>query len=103
MKTGFVLFALLFSGSVFAGNQSPGVDWRQQNQTQRIAAGVANGTVTRPERVALVSQQRTIARTERVFKRDGHLGRAERHTLHQMQSDASRTIYRQKHDRQRRF
>ncbi len=103
MKIAIFALVLLFNGSVFAGTHSPGVDWRQQNQSQRIANGVASGAVTRSERVKLVGQQRAIARTERAFKRDGTLGRVERHTLHRMQNGASRSIYRQKQDRQRRY
>ncbi len=102
MTRWIALFVLMYSSASLAGPAKAKVDARQLNQTHRIVHGVANGSLTRWETGKLVSQQRAIAHTQRVFSRDGHIGVHERRTLNSMQNAASGSIYRQKHDRQRR-
>jgi len=80
------------------GTRSPAVNHRQQHQRQRIGQGVRSGELTRPEARGLVKEQRDIRQLKREYKSDGVLTRAERRDLHREQNQASRHIYRQKHD-----
>jgi hypothetical protein len=82
--------------------RDPGVNQRQQNQRERIQQGVKSGELTRRETGRLVEEQRDIRQLERGYKSDGTLTDAERRDLHHEQNQASRDIYRQKHDEQER-
>lgn len=83
-----------------AGVRDPRVNQRQQNQHQRVKQGVRSGELTRRETGALAREQRDIRRLEREYKSDGELTRSERADLHREQNQASRHIYKQKHDAQ---
>lgn len=85
------------------GTWDPGVNQRQRNQGYRIGQGVRSGEVTRDERRELGAEQRAIRQEERQYKSDGVLSRDERRDLHQDQNAASRHIYEEKHDAERRF
>lgn len=108
MKKNLVVVALsgfafvLTSGLAAAGTNDPGVNKRQHRQHARIAQGVKSGELTRSEARALRSEQRAIRAQEREFKSDGNLTRAERRELHRDLNEASRDIYREKHDSQTR-
>ncbi|BBA69260.1 hypothetical protein [Geobacter sulfurreducens] len=95
--TGFAVAA--FTGSALAGTESPVVDQRQANQQSRIQGGVANGALTPVEAGRLEEQQARIARAESRMKSDGTLTGKERARLHRLQDNASRDIYRKKHNR----
>jgi len=82
--------------------RDPGVNQRQRNERHRIAQGVRSGELTRDEAKGLRSDQRDIRREEREYKSDGVLTRDERRDLHQDLNEASRNIYAQKHDDERR-
>lgn len=77
-----------------------GVNKRQHHQTQRIKDGVKSGELTRRETRGLVHEQRDIRKLEREYKSDGELTRDERKDLHREQNQASRHIYKQKHNAQ---
>ncbi|UXI67647.1 hypothetical protein [Tahibacter amnicola] len=98
----FALAVLLAASSVAQAAGCPRVDARQAHQHHRIVAGEHSGQLTARESHALRSQQRHIRAFERNARADGYLGPAERIRLEQMQDRASRSIYRQKHDRQTR-
>lgn len=83
-----------------AGVRDPGVNARQQHQQQRVRQGVRSGELTRRETRNLAEEQRDIRQLERAYKSDGQLTRAERSDLHHEQNQASRDIYKQKHDAQ---
>lgn len=83
-----------------AGARDPGVNQRQHNQQHRIQQGVRSGELTRGEARGLAAQQRAIRAEERAYKADGHLDRYERADLRRDQNQASRSIWRQKHDGQ---
>lgn len=85
-----------------ADTRDPGVNHRQQHQPARIQQGVKSGELTRGETRRLHAEQRHIRNEERMYKADGHLTRSERADLHRDQNQASRDIYRQKHDAERR-
>ncbi len=96
---GITLIAL--TGTAFADTPAR-YDTRENRQANRIAAGVATGQLTVKETHGLVHQQAGIRRTERRFESDGVVTAGERIRLERRQDRASRNIYRQKHDRQRR-
>jgi len=83
-----------------ANTRDPGVNQRQHNQRERIQQGVKSGELTRRETGRLAEEQRDIRQLERGYKSDGKLTEAERRDLHHEQNQASRDIYRQKHDAQ---
>jgi hypothetical protein len=85
------------------GVRDPGVNARQANQRQRIRQGVQSGELTRRETRRVIETQRDVRQLERAYKSDGTLTRRERRDLHREQNQASRQIYRQKHDRQERL
>lgn len=80
---------------------TPRVDQRQANQQRRIDQGVASGQLTPRETFRMERQQQRIANAETRAKADGVVTRQERRHLQHKQNQASRHIYRQKHDRQR--
>jgi hypothetical protein len=90
------------AGVSFAWTRSPGINARQWKQNKRIDQGVNSGELTRKETKKLRAEQKVIKFEERVFKSDGHLGFWERKRLHRDLNRASRDIYRQKHDEQKR-
>jgi hypothetical protein len=83
-----------------AGTRDPGVNARQRNQQERVQQGVRSGELTRRETRNVREGQRDIRQLERAYKSDGTLSAAERADLHHEQNQASRQIYRQKHDAQ---
>jgi hypothetical protein len=82
--------------------RDPGVNARQHNQRARIQQGVRSGELTRRETHAAVDGQRDVRQLERGYRSDGALTGAERRDLHHEQNQASREIYRDKHDGQER-
>lgn len=92
----------LVTAPAFAGTRDPGVNKRQHKQHARIHQGVKSGELTRTEAKSLRADQRAIRAEEREFKSDGKLTKAERKELHQDQNEASRDIYREKHDQDKR-
>jgi Skp family chaperone for outer membrane proteins len=94
--------AALMSGfaaeGLAAGTRDPGVNARQANQRERIQQGVKSGELTRSEARKVGEEQRDVRQLERAYKSDGTLTARERADLHHEQNQASRDIYRQKHD-----
>lgn len=90
------------SAEVQAAGCAAPINARQSNQDARIARGVANGELTVVESARLSARQNHIKRVEQRYRRnDGHLGPAERCDLNRRLNNASGSIYRNKHDRQR--
>lgn len=92
---------MLVSFGVWAQDQTPRVDRRQENQRQRIRQGWVQGDLTRREAARLMAAQGFIRRNECLAKADGNVTRAERIRLRRMQQRMSRHVYRERHDRQR--
>ena len=82
------------------GTHTPRIDQRQANQAQRIDQGIASGALTARETHRLEHQQAVINKVENRAKADGSVSAQERKRLTHMQNHASRSIHRQKHDRQ---
>ena len=79
------------------------INQRQAKQQQRIARGIAGGSLTAGEAARLERQQVKINRYEARNRADGGgLNRNERNRINHMQNRASQNIFNQKHDAQRR-
>lgn len=94
---------LASTGAAFAyGPSTPEVDYRQFNQQYRIHQGMRDGSLTPWEARGLVAQQRRIQAYESFARADGYISPEERRILARMQREASRSIYYQRHDFDRR-
>ena len=82
--------------------RTPAINKHQQNQRQRIHQGVKSGELTRRETARLREEQRDIRRDERLARSDGKVSAGERKIIRHEQRKASRDIYKQKHDAQKR-
>lgn len=82
--------------------RDPGVNARQADQRERIQQGVRSGELTRGEARQLGAEQRNIRQEERQYKSDGVLTKTERKDLQQDLNVASKDIYNEKHDAERR-
>ena len=104
MRKVILFFALVIGVSFFASAQvTPKATKTQVKQTSRIVHGVANGELTKREAKHLKRQQKHIQREKRAAKADGVVTRRERAHIRHDQRVANRSIYRQKHDVQKRF
>jgi polyhydroxyalkanoate synthesis regulator phasin len=82
--------------------RSPGVNRRERHERKRIKQGVKSGELTKEEAKELRQEQREIHQKEREMKSDGTLTKEERKELHQDINDASKNIYEEKHDSEKR-
>ena len=73
---------------------------KQYNQHKRIQHGVRSGTLTRPEAKMLRGQQAKVRHYKQMAMADGRITPRERQLINRTQMNASRNIYRQKHDGQ---
>jgi len=97
--------ALLFTAASTAdarewGSRAPNINRREANQKHRIQQGVRSGELTRRESARLVREQAHIRAMERRARSDGEVTARERARLQHELNQASRHIYRQKHDGQ---
>jgi hypothetical protein len=98
-----VLVAALAAASSWnALAADPAVNHRQHRQEHRIEQGVRSGELTTAETKGLRKEERSIRQEERAYKSDGKLTRAERKDLHHDLNQASKDIYREKHDDEKR-
>lgn len=95
-----VIASAAFIQTALAGTNSPNIDNKQSNQAGRIFQGVGSGELTAKEGWRLGKQQGKIYRKERRFKADGSFTRRERAVIHRNLLKSSKSIYKQKHDRQ---
>jgi hypothetical protein len=103
MKSKFILaFVVLLCISTINATAQDKRSLRDENQ--RIHQGVRSGELTARETARLNGQKRQLRREAVRYKaNDGHIGPRERADLRRDNKRLSRNIYRQKHDRQRRF
>lgn len=78
------------------------VDQMQAEQASRIYAGREDGDLTRPEMESLLAQQDHIDAIEERMRRDGCLTLHERNDLVARLNQASRDIWRERNDNERR-
>lgn len=94
-------FALLsISYSSAAQTATPGITARQRSEQARIRQGVRSGELNRAEAARLKAREADIRQDKRAAKADGVVTRDERQDIRQDERQASRAIYRQKHDAQ---
>jgi hypothetical protein len=79
------------------------INMRQAEQRSRIEHGFHRGAITRWEFRRLMAEQHDIEAMERAFVSDGFLSPHERAELHRRLDMASRHIFAQAHDHERRF
>jgi uncharacterized membrane protein YebE (DUF533 family) len=79
------------------------IDRRQSSQERRIQQGVRSGELTRGEYYRLETEQARIRALEARAKADGRVDRYEAAQIRQAQDNASRHIYQEKHDGDRRW
>lgn len=96
------LFCLGLLTELSAQQATPGVTGRQVKQQARIQEGKRSGELTRRETRRLQMQQAKIQHDKRKAKSDGVVTPVERRKLRAEQRRANRTIYRQKHDVEKR-
>ena len=78
------------------------IDHVQHDQRRRIEQGLRSGALTRHEASRLMAEQRAIEAEERRYLADGVVTRAERVDLLQHLNAAARHIYNESHDAQTR-
>ncbi|MDR7545267.1 MAG: hypothetical protein QN120_13565 [Armatimonadota bacterium] len=97
------VLVLAMVAALASAAQAGVIDRRQHRQLQRIAAGIRCGDLTRGEAARLLAEQAWIRLEERYYRSTG--GGIEPREWLDLQRDlnrASRHIYRQRHDAQRR-
>jgi len=77
------------------------VNQREQNQQDRIANGLKNGTMTPGQAAHVEKQEQHIENQEKrdMAKNNGHLTKAEQKQLNKEQNKTSKEIYRDKHSK----
>jgi hypothetical protein len=93
------VLAITFSLAA-AAQTTPRVDQRQANQEQRIQQGVQSGSLTQKEAAKLEKGQDHVQKMEDKAKADGKVTPKERARLQHAENVQSRSIAREKHDRQ---
>lgn len=84
-----------------AKRNSYSISNREARQQKRIRQGIRSGELTAKETYKLSKQQYKIRRTEARYRRSGNgLTWKERYKLQRQLNRSSRTIYKQKHDKQ---
>jgi hypothetical protein len=74
------------------------VDAREHRQQGRVAQGVSSGQLTRDEAKKLRTQQRDIRAEEKQYRSDGKFTKEERKDVQRDLNQASKDIYKEKHD-----
>ena len=76
------------------------VNQREQNQQNRIANGVKNGTLTPRQTANLEKRETSVENREQkdMAKHNGHLTKAEQRGINRQQNRISHSIYKDKHE-----
>jgi len=83
------------AGTVYA----PGIKNRQERQTNRIQAGVEDGSISKAERAQIAKQRVDYRKDLKAAKADdGVVGPRERREAHQNLNGISSSIYKFRHD-----
>ena len=101
-RTLFVALAALTAVGATSASADE-IDRRQYNQERRIQEAVRAGEITRRERAALEAEQARIRFLEARAKADGRIDYREAAEIRRAQNEASRHIYQESHDGQRRW
>src|SRR5215475_6545823 len=82
-------------------DNTPGIDRREQNQQNRVANGLKNGSLTSGEAAKIERDEAKIQRDEARAKADGVVTARERARLNRELNHTSREIHRDKHNNRR--
>ena len=76
------------------------INQRKENQQDRIAGGVAHGSLTPSETQSLEKQESGINQEEKTMRQEdnGHLTTADRQAIQQQQNNMNNQIYKDKHN-----
>ena len=80
------------------GIHTPVAKARQKRQATRVRRGVQSGALTKGEAASVMKDEKEIREAKRSARADGTVTGAERKEIHQEQNQASRKIYRKKHN-----
>lgn len=98
------MFAVVFLLGILSINASAQNNRSLRDENRRIHQGVVSGQLTALEAARLNAQKAQLRREAIRYKRnDGRIGACERADLRRDNRRLSKNIFRQKHDRQRRF
>ncbi len=88
----------MLTGGLFA--QDPTIHERKENQQDRIANGVKNGTLTPHETANLENKEAKINRETRTDRKQngGNLTNKEKAQVNRQQNHVSKQIYKDKHN-----
>ncbi len=91
---------VLTMATAFAADNAPGIQQRELNQEHRIEQGVQSGKLTPKEAGRLEAQQARIHQNEARMsaKTNGNLTAKQKAALTHQQNEASKAIYRKKHN-----
>lgn len=99
MKTKLFLLTTLAIGLSVSSVSAQAIRGKARHEHQRIKQGVKSGELTKGEAVLLAKEQRHIRKNIRCAKaNDGVIGPVERKHIKKEQRQASRHIYRLKHN-----
>lgn len=94
-----LLFATVIIFAIGISNAEAQVRKTAKHQHTRIKHGVKNGELTKRETKHLVTDQRAIRQDVKSAKSDGVVTGEEKKEIRQDQRQASRKIYRKKHNK----
>jgi uncharacterized protein HemX len=98
---GVLLVALLPGAAIAAEvDSTKRIDKRQDNQERRIERGEKSGDLTKKEAKRLENRQDRIESAEKKAAADGKVSKKERASIEKMQDDQSKSIQKQRSDKQ---
>ncbi|MEK7832823.1 MAG: hypothetical protein AAB401_17160 [Acidobacteriota bacterium] len=84
------------------GKRTPVATKRQGNQQKRIGQGVASGELKKGEVLKLEKEQQEVQQEKKEARADGTVTGAERKEIQKEQNQASKKIYKAKHNNKKR-
>jgi hypothetical protein len=93
---------LIASTAAIASAQEGRIQQRKENQQQRIANGVENGSLTPKETAHLENKEANLNKEIRTDRKanGGNLSNNQKRQINRQQNQLSKNIYNQKHDGQ---
>ena len=102
LSLGLTVVALAQTPAPTPGKRTPVAAKRQENQQKRIRQGVASGELKKGEVRKLEKEQKEVHLEKKEARADGTVTAEERKEIHKEQNEASRKIYRAKHNNRKR-
>jgi hypothetical protein len=98
----FVAAGVVLSATGIASAQEGRIQQRKENQQQRIANGVENGSLTPKETAHLENKEANLNKEIRTDRKanGGNLTNNQKRQINRQQNRLSKNIYNQKHDGQ---